>query len=98
MEWQDIETAPKDGRRFLALNHDGEVWVCRFSKDGRLCYRTNTLRESTVHVERELADGTRGWVRDDARGKEQWFSSWTMWSRGYDFAPTMWIGFEEPPQ
>jgi len=98
MDWQSISTAPKDGTRFLALNHDGEIWVCRFTKDGRLCFRTNKLVESSVHVGRTLDDGTFGMVRDDERSTESWQSAWTLWTRGYDFAPKMWLYFDEPPQ
>ena len=98
MTWQPFETAPKYPARFLALNHDGEIWVATFTKDDRLCFRTNWRDEYTTHRERELDDGTRGMVRDDAATVDKWRSSWTIWARLYDFKPTHWMPLPEPPK
>lgn len=90
VEWQPIESAPKDGSRFLALNYDREIWVARIV-DGRLQYRTNKLHEPRCfeivqHNGEEL-------MREDkefAARNERWMSSWTLWTRLYDFKPRKW--------
>jgi hypothetical protein len=98
LEWQTIETAPKNGVPFLAWNHDGEVWLAKFTDEGRLCYRTNRRFESTTYIERKLADGTSAMVRDDSATVERWSSHWTLWSRLYEFKPTHWLPLPSPPE
>ncbi|MET1083783.1 MAG: hypothetical protein ABWY12_12165 [Burkholderiales bacterium] len=95
--WQAFETAPKDGTVFLALNHDHEVWVCKFIDD-RIVYRTNGRYEprkfTNVTVDGETL------LREDvqfAKDGECWRSDWTFWSRLYRFAPICWLPLPKPP-
>ncbi len=97
-EWQPIETAPKDGRPFIALNHDREVWPAKYAGEGRICFRLNGRYESTQHVKALLANGEWGWVRDDAATKEEWRSDWTLWASLYEFRPTHWMPLPSPPE
>ncbi len=92
-----MDSAPKDGTPFLALNHDLEVWVAKHDSDGRLMFRTHGRCESTRHVLERLADGRTGWVRDDAATTEEWRNDWTLWTRLYDFAPIRWQPLSAPP-
>lgn len=97
MEWQPIETAPQDATPFIALNHDREVWVARI-ESGRLQFRTNTRFEQMRHDLRDLADGSKGWVRNDAEYAEEWRNSWCLWTRLYDFKPTHWTPLLPAPK
>jgi hypothetical protein len=90
--WQPIETAPKDGTQFLAVNHDGEIWLSMYIDRGDappiLAYRTNKLSETTRYQIHDI-DGKR--LMELLESSEQWRSDWTSWSRGYEFEPTHWM-------
>jgi hypothetical protein len=90
-EWQPIETAPRDGTPFVALNADLECHVAKFDDDGRMCRRSHQQRFAQTHI-------VRG---DDKILKDEQFSfdtSWSLWTRGYDFEPTHWQPLPSPPK
>ena len=97
-DWEPIESAPRNGARFYALNHDGEIWVARFDQYGRIIYRTNQ-RVEPRKFEVRTVDGEE-WMKEDKQfsaDNERWQSSWTLWSRLYEFAPTHWMPLPAPP-
>ena len=99
MKWQPIETAPKDGTTFLALNHDREVWAAKIDKYGRALFRTNALSEPrryeiVRHNGEELLREDKQYAKDN----EHWASNWTIWTRGYEFKPTHWMPLPPPPE
>ena len=90
--WLPIDTAPKDGTAFLALNVDREIWVARYAAEARprLTFRTNHLRTPETFIIHEI-NGKRLLERiESANDVETWDSHWTIWTRGYTFAPTDW--------
>lgn len=88
-KWKPIETAPR-GKPFLALNHDKEVWVAKYSDD-RLLYR-QSCRHEPRRFEIVRHDG-EDLLREDksfAAQNEAWQSNWVVWSRLFEFKPTHW--------
>lgn len=98
-EWQPIETAPKDGRTFLALNHDREAWVSKIDAEGRCLFRMNGRREPK-RFEVVNVDGERLLREDEAfaAANEKWESVWTIWTRLYEFKPSHWMPLPPPPR
>jgi hypothetical protein len=86
--WQPIETSPRDGTKFFALNKDGEIWLCKYGEYGQIVYRTNhrdERRKWRIHD----CDGVEH--RELIEESERWESNWTIWSRLYDFDPALWM-------
>lgn len=96
--WRDIATAPRDGTRFLALNHDGELWVATYDKYGRILFRSNERREPRRFVIHHI-DGKKLLEEDEeyARANEEWSNHWTIWTRLYEFQPTHWLPLPSLP-
>lgn len=95
--WRPIETAPTD-RPFLAMQ-DGEIYHAMFSEDRRLMFRTHDLWCPSEH---RIVDAKMDGKKVEARvliseGPEQFKHSWTLWTRGFDFAPTHWRPLPAPP-
>lgn len=89
--WQPIETAPKDGE-FLA-RQEGEIYVARYSDDGRLCYRTHKLNVQSRYavIETKMnGDQVKALVEIDKPWAEMFSHDWTFWERGFDFSPSQW--------
>jgi hypothetical protein len=90
-----IDTAPKDGRQFLALQ-DGEVYQAKyFIRDkAELAFRTHALHIASHHrvIDAEM-DGkpVKAHVPIGEPWPEQFQHSWTFWTRGFDFKPTHWM-------
>ena len=83
MEWQPIETAPKDGRLF-------DVW-CGDESDGLGVRFTDVLMrgdKSGFGYVIHLKDGVT-WQYLDARDEDSIFPHWT---------PTHWMPLPEPPK
>lgn len=99
MDWQPIETAPKDGGPFIVLNCDREVWVAKRDKHGRMLFRTNQRHEPRKY-EIVQVDGEELLREDKAYNEEHecWMSNWTVWARLYEFAPTHWMPLPDPPK
>lgn len=98
MDWQPIETAPKDGT-FIALNRDEEVFVAKYDQHGRLCFRANRLYSPEKFTVHEI-DGRRLLEKDEqfTTDNEEWRNDWVLWTRGYEFAPTHWMPLPTPPE
>lgn len=96
-KWKPIETAPK-GKPFLALNHDKEVWVAKYSDD-RLVYR-HSYRQEPKRYEVVNHNGEE-LLREDkkfAEENEKWQSAWVIWSRLFEFNPTHWAELPSLPK
>ena len=89
--WQPIETAPRDGRPFIALNKDSEVWVAKYDRHGRINFRSNYWRDSYKYTTR-MIDGQEWRLYDTDFGNEHsmWTNHWSLWIKGYEFEPTHW--------
>lgn len=101
-EWQPIETAPRDGTRFLA-GQGGEVYEARYddNKSPRLCFRTHSLFTEEKHrIISAVMDGreVKAKVETDTPWKETFRHDWTYWTRGFDFKPTHWMPLPESPK
>jgi hypothetical protein len=80
---QPIETAPRDGTTFLALNQDGEFHVAMIDEHGRFCRRTHQQRWSQSF---SIEDG-----RQILTSEHFHFDThWSLWTKGYEFEPTHW--------
>lgn len=99
--WRDFASAPKNGTVFLALNHDGEVWVAKYSDDPepRLMFRMNDLYEPRKFLVHEI-EGKRLLEEDKdyAQENEAWRSYWCLWASGYEFRPVYWMALSRPPK
>lgn len=97
MEWRPIETAPKNWVEFLALQ-DSEIYHCRFDDHDRLAFRTHALWNPTKHrvINAEM-DGkpVKAQVLVE-EGPETFEHRWTLWTRGFEFAPTHWQPLPTP--
>lgn len=96
--WRDISDAPKDGTKFLALNHDREVWACKIDEYGRFLFRQNGRREPKK-FEVVTVDGEKLLREDEAfaAANEKWESAWAIWSRLFEFKPTHFMPLPLPP-
>lgn len=99
MGWQTIDSAPRDGTPFLALNHDCEVWVARADREDpqRWVFRKNELLEPRAFRVHHIGGKELLEQYDDGR-REEWRSVWCYWTRGYKFSPTHWLVLPAPPQ
>lgn len=99
MEWLPIESAPRDGTPFTALNHDREVWVAKYDPRGRLYFRSHGWRDSYRYTTRQI-DGEE-WRKYDRKWEDDnsgWTDHWSLWTKGYEFAPTHWMPLPPPPE
>jgi hypothetical protein len=98
-EWQPIETAPKDGTRFIA-RQDGEIYEARYSKEMNLMFRIHALRVESKHriVAAEMDGKT---VRAEVPVEQPWPETfrhdWCFWTRGFEFRPKHWMPLPSPP-
>jgi hypothetical protein len=99
MAWEAIETAPKDGTRFLAAQ-DGEVYVAKY--DTSTVPPALVFRQHRNHVRRQIVYeliNNELWSKPiNQPWQEQFEHIWRVETRGFKFHPTYWMPYEEPPQ
>lgn len=94
-----METAPKGGTEFLALQ-EGEIYHTKFEANHpfRLCFRTHHLFVHEKHrAIKAIMDGQEvsAHVAIDKPWPETFRHDWTLWTRGFEFAPTAWAPLPE---
>lgn len=99
--WQSFSTAPRDGRQFLAYQ-SGEIYVARYEQGyGRLCFRTHSLWVQSKYqvMNTELAGKpVRAQVPIEEPWHEEFQHTWTLWTKGFEFRPTLWAALDLPKQ
>lgn len=97
--WQPIETAPRGDVPFLALDACGEVFVAKYTEDGRLCYRMHDLRIGEKYrIIDAVMDGqpVKARVPIEQPWAENFAHDWVLWTKGFDFQPTRWAELTRP--
>ena len=97
--WKTIDTVPRDGKPFLTINHDGEIWLAKYeigAGSPRLCFRTNSRREPRSYIVHKV-DGKKLLEPTNGSEADTWDSCWTIWTRLYEFVPTHWMALPPPP-
>ena len=95
-KWQPIETAPKDGKTFLALV-GGLPYAAKYDKDGRFIWYWHSDQAcGPTHLVHEI-DGKRLLEEIKVQPPHDYQPSGHLWVNGFSGEPTHWMPLPEPP-
>lgn len=99
MEWQSIETAPKDGEEFMAIQ-DGEIYHCKWIENNNgFAYRTHKLRKKDeIHTYLNVEGYEDKMPVVTNQGNYVFEHSWSLYQKDFGFCePTEWMSLPEAP-
>ena len=101
MDWQPIETAPKDGTAFLAWI-SGLPYAAKYNEHGRFIWywHSDTAEGPGHRIHNITLDGEEKRLLEEtiSRGPAKYEVRGLLWVDGFDDNPTYWTPLNKPPE
>lgn len=88
-EWKTIETAPRDGTKFIALI--GNAIYAAYYSDDRFCWIMHSNQASGRVYQKKVIDGIEYQKEIQAAGEANYQPQGKIWVKGFDDKPTHWM-------
>ena len=97
MDWQPIETAPKDGTPFLAWI-SGLPYAAKYDEDGRFIWYWHSDTAFGPSYQIHTIDGKRLLEETKPQDPHKFEVQGHLWVNGFDDNPTFWTPLDKPPE
>lgn len=95
MKWQPIETAPKDGTKFIAKI--GHAIYAAYDDDGRFCWIMHANQAAGRRYTKKIIDGIEYQQELAPEAERDYQPQGNIWIKGFEDKPTHWMPLPKPP-